>query len=405
MLVSRPSKRRWSAIETARNVGTGLWQNRGLLRSVFNTWKSYRKPKIGRPMSRPADTPGLRGRAYSRGGSGTSGFKRAFNKMGAFRSVPSVNSTHLDLHSSMSFVLRAPGQSSDDSFLHFVCPLEISHIEPFAHPSFLMVDPLSVRSAATPSDVKARGYPCNQLLGYYNNFVVKNVEMKVDVRLVERVPGGAGIVEDKEWYQSGQVTIPVNVALVRVTASELEYLVNQLPSKLKNVTNDESFTGEQLSNYDRVLREQFGVVPLNMGAHRKEGVVSTKWSAAVADSCKASDIVEGISDNYSDTPENGHIGVTQPPPNATKVLRVPSDPHYIVLLAWLNPTSLGEYLTGRPNERELEVVMDCHLRQYISLGDIVETSAGISSGEKVISRDITEDFVPVQPPGLKKAKV
>lgn len=403
MLTSRPTKRRWSAIETARNVGSGLWQNRGLIRQVFNSWKSYRKPRVGRPANRPADTPGIRGRAYSRGGSGTSGFKRAFNKMGAFRSVPAVNPTHLDLHSNVSFVLRA-GLADTASYHHFVCPLEISHIEPYATPNFTVSDPLSERCTASPADTLARGYPCNQLLGYYNNFVVKNVEMKVDVRLVDRMPGGAAITENTAWDQNGQVTIPVNIALLRVTASELQYLLNELPQKLKGSANANSFNGEQLSNYDRVLREQFGVVPLNMGSHRKEGVVSTKWSAAVADSCKVSDVVEGISDNYSNrSPDNHHIGVTKPPPNATTILTVPEDPHYLVILGWFSPNSLGEYFTGGPNDRELEVVMDCHLRQYISLGDIVESSAGISSGEQVISRDL--EAVPVQPPALKRSKV
>lgn len=399
MIVTR-QKRRWSALEAARNVGVAAWRNRYLLKQAFNTWKSFRRS----PANRPGDAPGARGRSYSRGGSGTSKFKRAFNKMDAFRSVPAINPTHLDLHSSMSFVLKAGG-ADEESYHHFIRPLEISHIEPYSLPSFEINDLLSARSLASPADTGARGYPCNQLLGYYNNFVVKNVEMKVDVRLVERVPGGAAAAVGA-WLQTGQVTIPVNIALVRVSSSELEYLVNELPKLLKGGTaaNANSFDGEQLSNYDRVLREQFGVVPLNMGAHRKEGVVSTKWSAAVADSAKGSDIVAGVGDHYTGAPDNKHIGVTAPPPNATTVVRVPEDAHFLVVLGWLNPTSLGEYLTGRPNERELEVVMDMHLRQYITLGDMVETAAGISSGTDIISR-VAPVVEPLQPPGLKRSRV
>jgi len=98
-------------------------------------------------------------------------------------------------------------------------------------------------------------------------------------------------------------------------------------------------------------------------------------------------------------PENGHIGVTF----GTAISHVPSDPHYLVLLGWLSPTALGEYLTGRPNEREVEVVMDCHIRQYVALGDVVETAAGISAGEDIISRSIPP-VEPVQPPAMKRSK-
>lgn len=376
----------------AGDVARSAWRNRRFIRSYFNAWRAYRRP-------RPADAPGARGSAYTPGGggSGTAKFKRAWNKLGAFRSVPSINSTHLDLHSSMSFVLKA-GLADANSYHHFIAPLEINALEPFSLSRFTIQDLLSVRSKMEPADLLARGYPCNQLLTYYNNFVVTGADVKIDVRVVERVPGGAASVAGT-WLQTGQVTVPVNIACIRVTESELHYLVNELPGILKETTaNNHSFDGEELSKFDRVLREQFGVCPLNMGTHRKEGVVATKWNAAVADECKKSDVIEDIGDHYgSGTPANGHIGVTE----GTTLVHSPTDTHYLLIVGWFNPTSLGEYLDGRPNDREVELVLDTHIRQFVTLGDVVETSAGISSGPDVVSR--SAPVAPVQPPGLKRS--
>jgi hypothetical protein len=42
--------------------------------------------------------------------------------------------------------------------------------------------------------------------------------------------------------------------------------------------------------------------------------------------------------------------------------------------------------------------MDCHIRQYIALGDVVETKAGISSGDDIVTRALTE-------PVLKRSRI
>jgi hypothetical protein len=275
--------------------------------------------------------------------------------------------------------------------------LEITDLEPFDHYQFDVVNSLSKESQAKVADASARGYPCNQLLALYNNYAVKSAEVKVDCRLVDRIPGGTVQAEDiSKWDQSGQVTVPVNIALLRVTRSELDYILTTLPTLLKDgdVTSKQ-FDSEQLSRYDRVLREQFGVCPLNMGAHRREGTVSTKWKASVADSCKETDIYADISDSYLELePSNGHIGVT----DGTRITQHPLETHYVVLLGWISPRCLSELLDGRPNTREVQVLMDFHIRQYIALGDVVETKAGISSGDGIVTRALTE-------PVLKRSRI
>jgi len=362
--------------------------------------RRYQPP--GLRGSRAPDAPGGRGKASARTGpGGTSKFKRAWNKLDLFRSVPSINHTHLDLHSSMQFTLRGEldkdGKSVSTSAHIFSAPLEITDLEPFDHYQFTVVNSLSKESQAKVADASARGYPCNQLLALYNNYAVKSAEVKVDCRLVDRIPGGTVQAEDiSKWDQSGQVTVPVNIALLRVTRSELDYILTTLPTLLKDgdVTSKQ-FDSEQLSRYDRVLREQFGVCPLNMGAHRREGTVSTKWKASVADSCKETDIYADISDSYLELePSNGHIGVT----DGTRITQHPLETHYVVLLGWISPRCLSELLDGRPNTREVQVLMDFHIRQYIALGDVVETKAGISSGDGIVTRALTE-------PVLKRSRI
>jgi len=358
--------------------------------------RRYQPP--GLRGSRAPDTPGGRGRASARTGpGGTSKFKRAWNKLDIFRSVPSINHTHLDLHTPVEFTLRA-GLADEDSYHVFCAPLEVTTLEPLKHQGFTITDELFDRSQALFPDVVARGYPCNQLLALYNNFAVKSAEVKVDCRVVERIPGGAlqGASPAATWDQAGQVTIPVNLALLRVTKSELDYLINSLPTILKSGdTGPESFDGGELSNFDRVLREQFGVCPLTLGSHRREGLISTTWKASVADSCKETDIIEDISDSYKGTatvppnpkPSNGHLGVTSSDPAKPATIVVnPPDTHFMVILGWLSPMALGENLVAGPSTREIQVVMDCHIRQYIALGDVVETKAGISSGGNIITR-------------------
>jgi hypothetical protein len=358
--------------------------------------RRYQPP--GLRGSRAPDAPGGRGKASARTGpGGTSKFKRAWNKLDIFRSVPSINHTHLDLHTPLEFTLRA-GLADEDSYHVFCAPLEVTTLEPLKHQGFTITDQLFDRSKALFPDSVARGYPCNQLLALYNNFAVKSAEVKVDCRLVVRTPGGAlqGASPAATWDQAGQVTIPVNLALLRVTKSELDYLINSLPTILKsNDEGPESFDGGELSNFDRVLREQFGVCPLTLGSHRREGLISTTWKASVADSCKESDIIEDISDSYKGTaqtppnpkPSNGHLGVTSSDPAHPATIVVhPPDTHFMVILGWLSPMALGENLTAGPSTREVQVVMDCHIRQYIALGDVVETKAGISSGGSIITR-------------------
>ena len=395
----KPPSRASTYLGHAVNVGKFAWKNREWLQDQY---KKY-APKRARGAPRNPDTPGARGRVSARTGpGGTSKFKRAWNKLDIFRSVPSINHTHLDLHSSLQFTLRsqldANGASTATSAHIFSTPLEISDLEPFDHYQFPVVNALSKASLAKVADASARGYPCNQLLSYYNNYAVKSVEMKVDCRLVDRNPGGTVSGEDVRSDQAGQVTVPVNIALLRVTKSELDYILNELPALLKDGdTTNKEFDSAQLSRYDRVLREQFGVCPLNMGAHRREGTVSTKWKASVADSCKESDIIEGISDSYKmRMPENGHIGVT----DGTRITQHPPDTHYLVILGWISPRCLSELLDGRPNTREVQVIMDCHVRQYIALGDVLETKAGISSGSDIVTRT-----APVQEPVLKRARI
>jgi hypothetical protein len=379
------------------NAGKWAWKNREWLHKQY---KKYAPSKS--KAARAPDAPGGRGKASARTGpGGTSKFKRAWNKLDLFRSVPSINHTHLDLHSSMQFTLRGEldkdGKSVSTSAHIFSAPLEITDLEPFDHYQFTVVNSLSKESQAKVADASARGYPCNQLLALYNNYVVKSAEVKVDCRLVDRIPGGTVQGEDIDvWDQAGQVTVPVNIALLRVTRSELDYLLTTLPPLLKggDIT-DKQFDSEQLSRYDRVLREQFGVCPLSMGAHRREGTVSTKWKASVADSCKESDIIAGISDSYlEEMPENGHIGVT----DGTRIFQHPAETHYLVILGWISPRCLSELLHGRPNTREVQVLMDCHIRQYIALGDVVETKAGISSGDDIVTRALTE-------PVLKRSRI
>ena len=95
-------------------------------------------------------------------------------------------------------------------------------------------------------------------------------------------------------------------------------------------------------------------------------------------------------------PENGHIGVT----DGTRITQHPPDTHYLVILGWISPRCLSELLDGRPNTREVQVIMDCHVRQYIALGDVLETKAGISSGSDIVTRT-----APVQEPVLKRARI
>ena len=375
------------------NAGKWAWKNREWLHKQY---KKYAPSKS--KAARAPDAPGGRGKASARTGpGGTSKFKRAWNKLDIFRSVPSINHTHLDLHTPLEFTLRA-GLADEDSYHVFCAPLEVTTLEPLKHQGFTITDQLFDRSKALFPDSVARGYPCNQLLALYNNFAVKSAEVKVDCRLVVRTPGGAlqGASPAATWDQAGQVTIPVNLALLRVTKSELDYLINSLPTILKsNDEGPESFDGGELSNFDRVLREQFGVCPLTLGSHRREGLISTTWKASVADSCKESDIIEDISDSYKGTaqtppnpkPSNGHLGVTSSDPAHPATIVVhPPDTHFMVILGWLSPMALGENLTAGPSTREVQVVMDCHIRQYIALGDVVETKAGISSGGSIITR-------------------
>lgn len=411
-----PRRRRgtYGDIMDAALVGAGAayelskGRSRSLSRTPARAFKRARGSSstrrwVGRSASRSGDTPG--GRGYIRGSArgGTSRFRRRINKLNGFRSFPNINETFIDSHVSFSHKLQASldatgGNATDDS-LHFcIFPVRINDIEPYFIPDEFFTSPLTFGRLAGPVDQYARGYPVNQLLQYYNNYVVKGAELKVDVRVVDRNPGGAAITEDQAWYQSGQVTVPVNITLIRVKEEELHYICNQLPEILKENNSQVDFNTPQLFNYDRVMREQFGSIPLTLHPGRREGVVGTKWNAAVANETSPSSIVEKLSDSYSHAdntltpPTNGSIGVTETASvnigsTGAKIVHHPDDKHYVVMVAWINPSVLRDYFVGGPNDRDVQLVFDVHLRQQVAFGDVVSIKAGISSGTEIITRN------------------
>lgn len=237
-----PRRRRgtYGDIMDAALVGAGAAYelSKGRSRSLSRTparrpWRGSSSTRrwVGRSASRSGDAPG--GRGYIRGSArgGTSRFRRRINKLNGFRSFPNINETFIDSHVSFSHKLQASlddtgGNATNDS-LHFcVFPVRINDIEPYFIPDEFFTSPLTLGRLAGPVDPYARGYPVNQLLQYYNNYVVKGAELKVDVRVVDRNPGGAAVTENQDWYQTGQVTVPVNITLIRVKEEELNYICN-----------------------------------------------------------------------------------------------------------------------------------------------------------------------------------
>jgi len=391
----------------AARVIQNAYRNYQSIRPAGGSQRSYAQ----RTARRRGDRPGGRGFVTGTRLTG-SGFKRKLGQVSGFRGVPAINETYLDTHTAVSMTMRAYVDPNNQnavagtSYHHFVVPIEVSDIEPFKLAGFTVNDLLTQTVLRQPRDPEVRGYPCNQLLHFYNNYVIKGAEIKCDVRLVEREPGGAAAAATTAgWNQTGRVTVPVNFALLRFTPEEMLYMTDSLPFILKgNLNNNTPFNANQLAAFDRVMREQFGAKPLTLDSHRGVGTVGTNFSTTVANSTDAATIMEGIDRHYLDssgalvTPDNDYLGVTGN--FETNIVRRPYNKQYVMLVGWFNPTALEEYFLGRPNNRDVTITMDFHIRQQVAFGDGISINAGISSGENIVSRSGPSTFVSERIPAV-----
>jgi len=399
------------------------------IRSMSSRWTSS-------SSGRPAGAPSGKGRSWRTPANGNSRpARKQLHKIRGFRGFPELNETYLDLHASAGFLMRAellpnpvdpelPDVPSSDSYFHFFVPLELSDIEPFDTHA-LTIPGASVPYITRPVDQNARGYPCNQLLEYYNNYVVKGTEVRCDLRAVIRNPGGSHETSGS-WYQAGQVTLPVNVTLLRLTPEEIKYILGELPNLLGGQSSE--YDEQGLARFDRVMREQFGSVPFTLTGDRMSGTVSTTYNCAVQNSTTPKNVTEGLTNNVDlldeDQPFNKYMGVTGIGSEFAVIKHHPETKTYGLLVGWFNPAVLGEYLNGRPNTREVEIGMDFHIRQQIALGDVRSQASGISVGGNIVSRGISgissveplvhavkpgrggvaKDVEPVAAPKLKRSK-
>lgn len=428
MSLKRQRTRLYSHVTNLANASYGYVRSNpgSVARAARNIQRAYRAYKVrggapstqgsavsrwsGRTAARAPHAPGGRGAALGLGVRSLR-FRRKMNQVRGFRGVPVINETHLDTHVSINMNLRAHltavGQSDASSYHHFYVPIEVSDLEPFLLEGLEVMSPISGNRIRKPLDGYVRGYPCNQLLKYYNNYVVKGAEIKADIRLIERAPGGAAAAAATSgWNQTGAVTVPVNFTLMRVSPEEIDYILNKMPELLKGGVNDGAeYNDLQLSHFDRVMREQFGASVVTLNSDHLNGAVKTTWNAAVANATDAASIMEGISDHYKLSGDNSrevtskYLGVTGDTSagsgtKPTTITHRPSTRQYVLLVGWFNASSMGEYFLGRPNDREIGVCMDMHVRQQVAFGDGVTIEAGISSGESIISREAAPELPP-----------